>query len=359
MLLATSATLALISPAAKVPQHRLDARADIVWRDLAARAFLEDAALTPPRNTRSVQAAAPINAKDPSASPPPTIPTLDSYKGLGVWVDQFDFGKPGTLTPELIVGEVARRGVRTIYVQTGKWNTTVDLMFEPELARIIELAHAANIDVVGWYLPGFGDIDTDVRRSLAVLNYVSPQGQKFDGFAPDIEDRISVGKDLARFNAGIIEYSRRLREAAAPGVALGAIVVDSKNNKRKPSNWVGFPWTSIGQYYDIILPMAYWSVTKKSTDCSTTMDVAAYQREVVAETTALMGITKPFHLIGGIANCSSVAEIAAFVNVTLELGSVGGSIYDFWTTERSAAKELFWAELARLNDLAPRVVLKR
>ncbi|MEO7818651.1 MAG: hypothetical protein ABIS18_05840 [Actinomycetota bacterium] len=357
ILLATSASLALLSPVSAVSRRSVEARSSIAWRHFGNDVDLAGTDPTLSQSLRATETALPEVAKTKPVAAAVVVPTLDPYKGLGAWVDQFDFGKPGTLTPELIVGEVARRGVKTIYVQTGKWNTDVDLMFEPELARMLELAHVAGIAVVGWYLPGFGDIDTDIRRSMAVLNYKSPNGQKFDGFAPDIEDRVAVGKDITRFNAGIAEYSRRLREAAGPSVTLGAIVVDSKNNKRKPSNWAGFPWPSIGQFYDVILPMAYWSVTKKAADCPVAMDVAAYQREVVAETTALMGVTRPFHLIGGIADCNSVEEIAAFVNVTLELGAAGGSIYDFWTTERNPARDLLWAELVRINKPVPSATL--
>ncbi|MEO7803235.1 MAG: hypothetical protein ABIS18_02030, partial [Actinomycetota bacterium] len=186
ILLATSASLALLSPVSAVSRRSVEARSSIAWRHFGNDVPLAGTDPTLSQSLRATETALPEVAKTKPVAAPVVVPTLDPYKGLGAWVDQFDFGKPGTLSPELIVGEVARRGVRTIYVQTGKWNTDVDLMFEPELARMLELAHVAGIAVVGWYLPGFGDIDTDIRRSMAVLNYKSPNGQKFDGFAPDI-----------------------------------------------------------------------------------------------------------------------------------------------------------------------------
>ncbi|HVE76945.1 MAG TPA: hypothetical protein VND22_09315 [Actinomycetota bacterium] len=292
--------------------------------------------------TRPSPATAPAD-KDPA---PQT--SLEAYEGLGAWVDLFDF-TDGPDQAFIIVEELASRGVKTLYVQTGRWNLGGDVAEGASMNVFIERAHSHGMKVVGWYLPGFNDIDTDIRRSLAVLNHVTPAGQKFDGFAPDIEDKRAVGNDLGRFNAGIGEYSRRLRAAVPPGTVLGAIVVDAKNNKRAPTYWAGFPWDQIGQNYDVVLPMAYWSVVKKKADCFTTTDVVSYQREVVAEMTAQMGTSKPLHMIGGIADCSSAAEIAAFADVSIELGAIGGSIYDFWTTHTNPSRDALWGHLNRFN----------
>lgn len=304
------------------------------------------AAAAPSRPTQLPQVSA------APAAPPPQ-PNINPYKGLGAWVDLYDFGKPNTMDPASIVNELADRQVRTIYLQTGRWNIPADIA-EPALMNIfIETAHARRLKVVGWYLPGFGDIALDLHRSLAVVNYATPSGQRFDGFAPDIEDRRGVGNDPGRFHAAIIEYSRRLRESVGPSYALGAIVVDAKNNKRAPASWAGFPWPQIGQLYDVVLPMAYWTVVKRKVDCPATVDSAAYMREVVAETEALMGTKKPLHLIGGIADCNTPEEIAAFTTVSIELGAVGGSIYDFWTTHTHGGRDAIWGELSRFNRLLP------
>lgn len=287
-------------------------------------------------------------------APPPAAPARDLsiYRGLGAWVDGYDFGKPGTLDPATIVRELAARGVRTIYLQTGRWNLPVDVVDPGSMNVFLEVAHAHNMKVVGWYLPGFADNDMEIRRSLAVLNYTTPTGHKFDGFAPDIEDSRAVGKDSARFHGGIADYSRRLREAVGPNYPLAAIVVDAKNNKRAPTTWAGFPWPEIGAYYDVIMPMAYWTVTKQS-NCGHQMDVASYMREVVQTTESHMGRKHTFHLIGGISDCHTVEEVAAFVNTSLELGVIGGSVYDFWTTHNNPARDQFWSQLSRFNSVLP------
>lgn len=296
---------------------------------------------------RPVQAA-PAAPKAQATPPATKTADLSVYQGMGAWVDMYDFNRPNTLAPAAIVEELAHRGVKTLYLQTGRWNWPHDLLDPPTLAAFIELSHARGIKVVAWYLPGFADNDMEMRRSMAAINFTTPTGQMFDGFAPDIEDFRAVGKDMGRFATGIADYSRRLRAAVGPNYALGAIVVDAVNNKRAPRHWAPFPWPEIGQIYDIILPMAYWSVVKKA--CWMESDVATYMRDVVAETEKLMGADKPFHLIGGIADCDTGAEITRFVDVSMELKVEGASLYDFWTTHFNPGKEHIWAELKRLNS---------
>jgi hypothetical protein len=222
------------------------------------------------------------------------------------------------------------------------------------MGQFVDLAHQRGIKVVGWYLPGFANIDLDVQRSLAVVNFISPAGGRFDGFAPDIEDSVAVGGDRGRFNAGIAEYSRRLRAAVPPGTVLGAIVVDAKNNERAPGGWAGFPWPEIGQNYDVILPMAYWSVTKNPAICRTIqMDAYDYIVQVVQKTNALMGTARPIHPIGGIADCNTAEEIAAFARGLQDSGSIGGSLYDFQTNHDHPLRDALWAGLGSVNGLMP------
>jgi len=243
------------------------------------------------------------------------------------------------------------KGVKTLYLQTGRWKEPTDIVKPESVNLFLERAHWHGMKVVGWYLPGFGDMDRDIRRSLAVLRYATPSGHRFDGFAPDIETREEVAQDRDRFNAGIAEYSRRLREAVPAGTALGGIVVDAKNNERAPARWAGFPWPEIGKYYDVVLPMAYWSVTKPKSGClSAEFDAAAYMRDVVTKTQSLMGTEKPMHPIGGIADCVTPNEVKSYAGSMLEIGALGGSLYDFRTIEANPARDAIWAEQARLNS---------
>jgi len=293
----------------------------------------------------------PPPAPKPKPKPKPAAPARDltPYKGLGAWVDLYDYAIRDKIDPASTVDELARRGVKTLYLQTSRFKEPADIV-NPEAVNIfLERSHAKGMKVVAWYVPGFGDMARDLRRSLLAINYVSPNGHRFDGFSPDIESREEVAGDRQRFNAGISEYSRLLREAVPRDTVLAATVVDAKNNERAPARWEGFPWKDIARYYDVVLSMAYWTVTKKESNCDAQYDVASYMKEVVSKTEALMGTSKPIHPIGGIADCTSPAEVAAYVSSIRAMGALGGSLYDFQTTQSNPSRDQIWAELSKLN----------
>jgi hypothetical protein len=296
--------------------------------------------------------------KPPAPPPPPPVSPLEPYKGLGAWIDIYDYAIRDVMDIPAAVEEMTNRGVRTLYLQTGRWKDPQDIVNPVAVGLFLDSAKERGMKVVGWYVPGFGDMDRDVRRSVAVMHFASPVGNRFDGFAPDIETKEEVGMDRVRFNAGVVDYSRRLREAL-PGAVLGAIVLDAKNNLRAPHAWAGFPWPEIGKYYDVILPMAYWSVTKGGAACAggrgsigpaqqgKEYDAAGYIREVATLTEQLMGTRRPFHMVGGIANCITEGEVIGFVTGSKETGSLGASLYDYATTQSSPVK--IWSGLAALN----------
>ena len=113
--------------------------------------------------------------------------TFDSavaiWGGIGAWVDRYDY--PSSDPPGLDV--MASHGVVTLYLQTGRSSEAVDVLEPGRLGNVLEGAHDRGMKVVAWYAPSFVDPDLDLRRSLAAVNFVSPRGDRFDGFAPDIE----------------------------------------------------------------------------------------------------------------------------------------------------------------------------
>lgn len=302
----------------------------------------------------------------PRARAAPAAANVDVYRGLGAWVDIYD----EMLDVSASVDEMSARGVKTLYLETNNWRSRgngscepgpdVDILYPDIVANFLDRAHAKGIRVVAWYLPGFANIDRDLKRSLAAINFSSPAGNHFDGFAADIETRGEFGcqgvtgdEVRTRFNAGIIDYSTRLRQAVGDKV-LGAIVVDAKNNERAPARWEGFPWPEIAKRYDIVMPMAYWTADPANGDPANKcpgvdVDTSSYMQQVVEKTRALMGTSKPMHVVGGVADCVTAAETAGYVGAMKALGSVGVSLYDFRTIQGHPDKELLWAELGRFG----------
>lgn len=292
--------------------------------------------------------AAPVAPKAaPAPAPAPrSTASIDPYRGFGAWVDIYDYAIRDTMNIPEAVNVMADRGVKTLYLQTSRWKDPNDIVNVGAVNTFLEAAHARGLKVVGWYVPGFGNLDRDIRRSLLVLEHKTPSGHQFDGFAPDIETREEVGGSAARYNAGVAEYSVRLR-AQLPNATIGAIVDDAKNNLRAPERHAGFPWGEISKNYDVVLPMAYWTVTKgKNGGCGTQYDADAYIREVVSLTRSYMGSDRPIHPVGGIADCVTEAEVVGYVAATNQLG-IGGSFYDYATTQSSGVP--IWKHLANLK----------
>ncbi len=246
---------------------------------------------------------------------------LDVYRGAGAWVDMYDPSELGNPWPAL--NEMHDHGVRTLYLETASWRVpkSLDMKDEQAVDLFLDEAHALGIKVVAWYLPGFDDLRTDLRRSRAVLDHRTPRGgQSFDGFAVDIESQ-RVGPVGAR-NAALMTYSRKLRAIAGRSYALGAIVPDLRSTTGTPGLWPAFPYRSVAKLYDVFLPMAYSSVRGHGARY-----VYGYSRSNVSTVRSLTG--KPVHLIGGLSDSLGPGEHAAMVRGARDGGAIGASFYDF------------------------------
>ncbi|HVL82050.1 MAG TPA: hypothetical protein VM840_10725, partial [Actinomycetota bacterium] len=247
----------------------------------------------------------------------------------------YDFNDdPGSVLPA--VRDLAARGVRTLYIQTARYNSPQPFLFPRSNAAALEEAHRLGMKVVAWYIPDFQDVNRDVAYTLAAVGYVSPNGHRFDAVAPDIE-RMDV-KDQHERTARLNEYSRRVREGSPPGYPLGAIVI-AWSSPYYRSAWSSFPWAELRKHYDLVMPMAYW--TGRSADPQT---ARAITEENVREAGRLSGL--PVHVIGGVADRVDVAQAVAYVEAALEGGSIGGGLYDYMTQK---GKPELWEPLGRLN----------
>jgi hypothetical protein len=89
--------------------------------------------------------------------------------------------------------------------------------------------------------------------------------------------------------------------------------------------WPGFPYAELAAVYDVIMPMSYFTwnhPTRAGTRLYITQNIRIIRREVGSDQV-------PIHVVGGIAQESSVAQAQAFVNVLRERGAIGGSYYTY------------------------------
>jgi hypothetical protein len=238
------------------------------------------------------------------------------YHGLAAWIDIFD-ARPWE-RPAQTARRLAGRGVRTLFVQTSNYRQPRAVHRPAALGRMLRSAHRHGLRVVAWYLPGFDDPVRDWRRIKAAVDFASRDGDRFDGFALDIE--ATAVRDIALRNRRMLRLSSRLRRVVGDRYPLGAIIPDPVSQRY----WPRFPYGPVGDYYDAILPMAYWTghawgetrVHRRT--CRALRVIRARTRDRAV----------PVHVVGGIASDASPAEVRGFVRAAVACRAVGASLYD-------------------------------
>jgi hypothetical protein len=269
----------------------------------------------------------PVTGASASSRPPA------AYAGLGTWVDIF---ATATWTkPRRAVAAMARLGVRTLYLQTGNYSQPVDLVRPRALGRFVEAAHVDGLRVVAWYLPSFADPTLDRRRALAAIRFRSPKGERFDSFALDIE--ASLVRPVWLRTQRLLQLSAQLRAAAGPRYPLGAIIPGEVGFRRHPHYWPRFPYRPLARYFDVFLPMAYFT----DAHVHGSERARAYlATDVAAIRTRTGNRQMPIHLIGGIAGSMSAGDTAGFMRAVADCAPFGYSLYEFPITSRATWKAL-------------------
>jgi hypothetical protein len=270
--------------------------------------------------------------------------TVDAYAGYGAWVDVFDyapaFQRPGAPPPLTVdaVDAMAAAGVRTLYIQAAQLDLrSPGLLVDPALlGRFLIRAHEADMNVVAWYLPRFGDLDRDLAHLETMADF-EVLGHRFDGIAVDIEWTRGVPDHRAR-SAALVELSRRLQDATGDD-ALGAIVLPPLQMEVvNPDLWPGFPWRELSEVYDVWLPMGYW--TQRS-PASGFHDGDAYTRQNVQRLREILDDPDaPVHFIGGLAADVTPQHLTGFSEALADTGAIGGSVYDWATLLPGSATQL-------------------
>jgi len=253
------------------------------------------------------------------STPTGSGPSLDAYQGLGSWVDIYD--SRAWKFPKAAVQDMASHGVRTLYVETGNFGGSAPLNNPAALRTFITEAHANNMKVVAWYLPDMKAKSVDFERIKQAIQFTTPDGQKFDSFALDIESTAIVS-DSAR-NRGLKNLSAKIRTLVGPSYPLGAIIPSPVGMSKKQGYWNTFPYATVAGIYDVFLPMSYYTYHGNNAK-------AAYADTIsnVRILRAQPGCAEvPIHMIGGIAEDSSTGEVQAFVSAVRETQCFGASLY--------------------------------
>jgi hypothetical protein len=250
--------------------------------------------------------------------------SLNVYRGLGAWVDIYEDEAWGN--PSAAVYDMSRHGVRTLYLETANFRISRDLFDSAKIKAFIEAAHQRGIKVVAWYLPAFTNLDTDFRRCSAAIDLRTDSGQRFDSFALDIEHR--GVSSLALRNQRVEELSRRLRDKVGAKYPLGGIIPSPVALEWQPPYWASFPYKTVASYYDVVLPMGYY--TFHGDGAAQAYKETLDNIRILREKTGTASL--PIHAIGGVAQDSTGAETLSYVRATRLTGVLGGSLYNWSET---------------------------
>jgi hypothetical protein len=206
-----------------------------------------------------------------------------------------------------------------------------------DLNKLLPVAHAAGLKVIGWDFPYLNDVPADADRAAAEIAYTTPDGHRIDAFAADIETP-AEGTNLTA--AGVDAYGHWVRDHAGPRFPL-ILAVPRPN----PSRW--YPYAEAAASFDAIAPMVYWVNRDPGTD-------------VAGAIQALAPLGKPVIPVGqaydpGIDGSHSwgppsAADINKFMQTAADLGVAS---YSFWAWDTASPEQWQAIGASQLLHLEP------
>ncbi len=213
-------------------------------------------------------------------------------------------------------------------------STTSDGFFGQDMMDdFLYQAHDAGITVIGWVYAANKDPYKDAGQTLQVLNYTTPQGQRFDALAADLEENLYQWHQE--------EFAKSIRNTMGPNYPMIAVVYPATWGKNQP-------WSVYAKYYDVMAPMLYWHNKVKPYTYQEVYDAVA------AEVPKMKELTRPdmpVHIIGQSYNmfddpnqAPTWEEIQGAMRAAKDKGAIGYSTYRGRTATWAE-----WAEFAVFN----------
>ena len=241
-------------------------------------------------------------------TPEPWTSDLSPIDGKGMWLWQIGKTEDGDIPA--IVDKAAAAGLDHLWVRVG--DSRDGFYAADVLDQLVPLAHARGMDVIGWGFPFMWDPVYDAAWSAEAIAWRAPNGDRLDGFSPDIE-MATEGVQLSTLRTQV--YLGLVRSVAAdlPVIATVYPAVDWL--------WGDYPYEAMVPYVDAFAPMAYWGCKEPGAVAQQSLDRLSSMR--------------PVHLIGqayvmgghGRQVAPSAAETLRFLDVAERGGAVGAS---FW-----------------------------
>jgi hypothetical protein len=265
-----------------------------------------------------------LDMPDPATYQVNGAPVWQSVAGKGLWFTNY---LPHHSDVGALVQAAKQAGLTYIYAEVAI--SQFGFYAGNTLDRLLPVAHAAGIKVIGWVYPDLHHVASDVRLTMEVAQHQTPAGDHVDGIATDIEETTDA--------QAVYTYGQLVRAQVGPGMPMIAAVLH-------PWTHPQYPYEVIASTWNVIAPMDYWHAAPRRaySDAATTTFVAtslATVRAAVGPRMAIQELGQMYNMFtddgaaGGDAPAPS--EIAADMRAARELGCIGVSYFE-WQTATQA-----------------------
>ncbi len=254
---------------------------------------------------------------------PAHTPALAAISGKGMWLTTWKTTKVDVPT---VIAKAKAAGLTSLWVRTG--GSKQGYYGDPLLTKLLPAAHAAGLKVIAWDFPAMSNPARDAIRARAALKF-TVDGQKIDGFSPDIE---TINEGTFNNPRRVSYYLSLVRRAARDRPVVATVM------RPTAEQLASFPYQTMAPYIDAYAPMDYWS-------CQEPGDLT------VRSIQALAKFGKPVTVIGqaydmagdgGRHGVPTAAETWRFLDSAKRAGAIGASL---WTYEESGPAQ--WDPLSK------------
>ena len=268
----------------------------------------------------------------PEVKAAPTSPVVPVGKGM--WLHRFEKSSGGD--PAAIVAHAKAHGLTHLYLRVG--SSRMGFYARGDLDRLLPVAHAGGLKVIGWDFPYLFDPMADAQRGAEAISYTTPSGDRIDAFAADIETP-SEGTNLSIGN--VRTYGARLRQLAGPLFPLISAVP-------RPDPRRNYPYGAAVEWADAVAPMVYWINRDPATDVARAIaDLAPLGKPILPVGQAYDPAIDGSHQWGP----PSKHDLERFMATAADLGVPS---YSFWVWDTASADQWDAIRESSLLDLHPR-----
>jgi hypothetical protein len=210
------------------------------------------------------------------------------------------------------------------------WEITPEA--KPTIDALIDGLAAHGIGTIGWTVPRDTTFE-DIQATVHTAYYRTARGTPLTGVAVDLErgDEF-MGGDPQKLNA-LWRYMEYVRDALGPRYLLVATVEDPY---LEHLNVAKYPYPQIAQYSDVLQPMAYWRMMRRTPTTPDQVKVllrASYDKLIALSRKKLPVSVGGQTTAEGRNGYPPGEEITASLDVSKSVGAIGECFFDWNGTQ--------------------------